>query len=136
MALDSTTIQEEREKIDQVQVTGILRESDLIEHIGCIDTYSTTVYTGEEKVDFQYSVLSGVCTTDSIYDIAEQPFAENTTVRLSLTQEEPHIMMSGDVLFDPTSFSSLNYILFGALFLMVGIVIGVLLQRKNKNLRA
>ncbi len=138
MALDPITIQKEREKIEQVQLTGIIRKSDLVEDTECIDTYSTTVDTGEGTMDFQYYVLSGECETDSIYDIVKQPFAENTTVRLSLAQEEPPIMISGNVLFTPEPFLSFptNYIFSGALFLIVGILVGVLLKRKNKNINA
>lgn len=135
MALDPNTIQKEREKIPQVEVSGTVSASTLIEHTECIDTYSSIVDAGTEKVDFQYSVLSGLCTTDSIYDIVPQPFAENANVRLSLSQNEPQVMVSGNVLYTPSPTQSfpIEYMFGGVILLVAGIIIGVCVARMRKN---
>ncbi len=133
MALDPLTIQKEREKIDQVKVTGVVEKSNLVEHTECIDTYSATVDTGEEKINFKYLVLSGKCTTDSIYDIVEKPFEENSTVHISISREDPHEMVYGNILFSPAPFSSFPaiYIICGVLFLIAGMVVGAWLKTKK-----
>lgn len=139
MALDPETIQKERDVIPQMEVTGTVGKSVLVEHTDCIDTYTTHINTGVEKINFQYNSLTGEpCTIDAIFDIQEHPFAENTKVHLSLSQNEPHIMVTSDVLITPKSTASLptNAVLGAALFFIVGITICVLLYRKNKNVSA
>lgn len=133
MALDPETIKKEREKIPQIKAEGNLSKSKLIEHSDCIDKYASVVDTGTEKIPFEYSVLSGMCTTDSVHDILDQPFAENANVRLKLTEAEPHFLVTGDVFFtSPVSQTlPITHISVGALFLIVGIVVGKLLCKKK-----
>lgn len=136
MALDPETIQKERSAIPQFKVTGTVGKSTLTEHTECIDSYTTQVNTGIEKIPFQYYAFNGeICTSDPILDIAEHPFVENTKVDLSLTQKEPHKMVSVNVLMVPESrpLFSTNIALGISLLVVIGVTIGIVLYRKNKG---
>ncbi len=136
MALDPETIQRERSAIPQFKVTGTVGKSTLTEHTQCINTYTTQVNTGIEKISFQYHAFTGGgCPMDPIVDVVEQPFAENTKVDLSLTQKEPHEMVSVNVLMVPVSkpLFSTSIVLGTSFVVIVGVTMGVMIYRKKKK---
>ena len=137
MALDPETIKTERAKIQEINVSGIIGESTLIDHTECIDHYESSIDTEVNQIDFSYSVHSGMCSTDSINDIVLQPFAEGANAKLSLTEAEPHAMVSGTVLYteapDPEPSLNTTYLLGGAIILAIGMIIGLALSHLKKN---
>jgi len=139
MALDPLFVQTEREKIPQIEVSGILSKSDIIKDGNCIDTYTSAIDTGIEKIDFEYYVYSSMpsdCVTDSIYSIYSYPFVEGTNMEMILTQENPHLLLSENIVYDPTTPSSASMFLnfsFYAIFLLLGVIISLILfYIKNK----
>lgn len=133
MALDPITIKAEREKIPQIQVDGDITSSTFIKRDGgCTHTYQSKVDTGSEEISFNYEVLVDDCTTDSIYDIKSKPFVKNSNVTLSLTEKEPHYMVTSKTNFVPESQDMpVAYFFGGILLLIVAVLAGWLLLKKQ-----
>ena len=98
MALSPETIAEELKNIPRFEVTGTITSSQLVKKDNeCLHTYESTLQAEQEPITFLYTVLVDVCTTDSVFEIEERPFTKNTQVTLSLTEDEPHKLVSSDV---------------------------------------
>lgn len=136
MALDPLTIKEGRGKISQFQVDGTITSSKLIKKDNeCLHTYQSKIDNGSEEISFNYAVLVNDCTTDSIYSIKSKPFVKNSNVTLSLTEKEPHYMVTSKTNFEPESQNiPVPYIIGSALFLIVIIfTIWFLYKKGHKN---
>jgi len=145
MALDPETIIEERAKILQFETNGTIVSSKLIEKDECTPKYESVLYTGAEKITFQYRVYGDeICTIDSIYAIKDDPFPKDSKITVILTQEKPYYMISSDINFTPEiqmitndenissepSTESVSYIFVVGLILLLSIAIIFILNKK------
>lgn len=124
MALSPEVVKREREKIPQFEVSGTVGTSSFVRENGeCIHTYESTLSTESQTTTFEYFVLVDICTTDTIYEIESKPFKKNKDLTLSLTQAEPHFMVTSE-LNSSTQESQSNTIIyiFGAVVLVVAAV--------------
>lgn len=135
MALDPGLIAEELEKIPRFDATGKIISTKFVEKDGpCLRKYESTLDTGSEQIVFYYNVLVRTCITDGIFEIRVKRFLRNTEATLTLTQSEPHQLVSSYVRSVPFfTRTTTSYVLSAAILLILVRVVLLAIRKKRQT---
>ena len=134
MALDPQTIKEQREQTPQFQVDGDITSTSLFKRDNeCLNTYQSKVDTGTEEISFNYVVLVNDCTTDSIYDIKSKPFIKGSNVTLTLTESEPHYMITSKTNYVPEIQNTPVPFIIISVILLAVVILAIVFRRGKRE---